>query len=50
MQINSSDFFAQTPAEQQPVFTALSDCQAQLDLAYERWDELEALQEQISGN
>ncbi|UTP72114.1 ABC transporter ATP-binding protein [Alteromonas sp. LMIT006] len=49
-QINSSDFFAQTPADQQPVFTALSECQAQLDTAYERWDELEALQEQISGS
>jgi len=49
-QINSSDFFAQTPADQQPVFTALSECQAQLETAYERWDELEALQEQISGS
>lgn len=49
-QINSSDFFAQIPADQQPVFTALSECQAELDTAYERWDELEALQEKISGS
>jgi ATP-binding cassette subfamily F protein uup len=49
-QMNAPDFFAQAQADQQPILDAFSQCQGELDHAYTRWDELEALQEQISGN
>jgi ATP-binding cassette subfamily F protein uup len=49
-QMNAPDFFAQASALQQPTLDAFSQCQEELDQAYTRWDELEALQEQISGN
>jgi ATP-binding cassette subfamily F protein uup len=46
-QMSQADFFTQAPADTQPVIDRLATVQAELDTAYTRWDELEALQENL---
>ena len=42
-QINQSDFFNQSAELTQPVYQALSQAEAQLEVCFERWEELEAM-------
>ena len=43
-QVNSPDFFAQEPKKTQAILQGLSETEAELETAFERWEELEALQ------
>ena len=44
-QMNDSEFYAQSFEFTQPIIDKFADCEAQLELAYTRWDELEELQQ-----
>ncbi|MDW6003941.1 ABC transporter ATP-binding protein [Vibrio mangrovi] len=43
--VNSADFFTQSVEQTQPILDRLTAAEAELELAFERWEELEALQQ-----
>lgn len=44
-QMNDSEFYMQSFEFTQPIIDKFADCEAQLEVAYARWDELEELQQ-----
>ncbi len=44
--VNSADFFSQPVDKTQPVLDKLSELEQELDVAFERWEELEAMQQE----
>ncbi len=47
VQVNSSEFFAQSVEQTQPVLDKLASQEKQLEIAFERWEELEAMQQEL---
>ncbi|WP_367986442.1 ABC transporter ATP-binding protein [Vibrio sp. NTOU-M3] len=45
-QVNSSDFFSQSVEHTQPVLDKLTALEQELEIAFERWEELEAMQQE----
>ncbi len=48
-QVNTPDFFTQSVEITQPVLNALEEKEKKLELAFERWEELEAMQQEIKN-
>jgi len=46
-QMSEADFFTQDVTVTQPIIDELAECETSLETAYARWDELEALQENL---
>ncbi len=44
-QVNSADFFSQPVEKTQPVLDKLTALEQELEIAFERWEELEAMQQ-----
>ncbi len=44
--VNSADFFTQAVDKTQPVLDKLSAVEQELEIAFERWEELEAMQQE----
>ena len=45
-QVNSADFFSQSNDETQKVLAALQACEDELETAFLRWEELEAMKQE----
>jgi ATP-binding cassette subfamily F protein uup len=46
-QVNAPDFFAQSVEQTQPILDTLAAKEQQLEIAFERWEELEAMQQEF---
>ena len=44
--VNSADFFTKPVEETQPILDKLSASEQELEIAFERWEELEAMQQE----
>lgn len=45
-QVNNADFFSKPVEETQPVLDKLTETEQELEIAFERWEELEAMQQE----
>ncbi|TKG08954.1 hypothetical protein, partial [Vibrio lentus] len=45
-EVNDPDFFSKSVEQTQPVLDKLSAVEQELEVAFERWEELEALQQE----
>ncbi|MEF1291507.1 ABC transporter ATP-binding protein, partial [Vibrio sp. M260118] len=45
-QVNNADFFSKPVEQTQPVLDQLSATEQELEFAFERWEELEAMQQE----
>ncbi|MCG6312683.1 ABC transporter ATP-binding protein, partial [Vibrio vulnificus] len=45
-QVNSPDFFGQPVEATQPILDKLAATEQELEIAFERWEELEAMQQE----
>jgi ATP-binding cassette subfamily F protein uup len=45
-EVNDPDFFSKSVEQTQPVLNKLSAVEQELEVAFERWEELEALQQE----